>query len=57
MCVSDPEKASYFFTLAGGRVRYDAMRCVDETARAGIQATAFSLQMPECKEMLKHSKK
>jgi hypothetical protein len=51
-CVSNPEKAAYLFALTGGRLRYDAMRCVDQTARAGVQATLFALRMPECKEML-----
>jgi hypothetical protein len=51
-CNTDPKKASYLFALTGGRVRYDAFRCADSTAKAGIQATMFSLQMPECKEML-----
>ena len=48
----DPEKASYIFALTGQRVRYDALRCTDETAKPGVQATIMSLQMPECKNML-----
>jgi hypothetical protein len=51
-CVSDPEMASYVFALAGQRVRYDAFRCTDETAKPGVQATIMSLQMPECKDTL-----
>jgi hypothetical protein len=52
LCVADPEKASYVFALAGQRMRYDAFRCTDETAKPGVQATIMSLQMPECKAML-----
>jgi len=52
ICISDPERASYLFGLAGLRARYDAYKCVDETAKAGVHATVFSLQIPECKSML-----
>jgi hypothetical protein len=52
LCVADPERAAYVFALAGQRMRYDAIRCTDETAKPGVQATLFSLQMPECKDML-----
>lgn len=46
-CASDPDGAAYLFGLAGLRMRYDAFRCVDETARAGIEATLYSLQSPD----------
>jgi hypothetical protein len=51
-CISDPERASYLFGLAGMRLRYDAYRCVDASAKAGVHATVFALQMPECGSML-----
>jgi hypothetical protein len=51
-CHASPEKAAYLFALAGSRMRYDALRCVDQSAKPGVQATLYSLQMPECKEML-----
>jgi hypothetical protein len=47
-CLTNPNEAAYLFNLAGARMRYDAYRCVDETAKAGVQATLVSLQMPEC---------
>jgi len=54
-CLTDPEKAANLFSLTGLRIRYDALKCVDETAKPGVQATLYSLQMPECKEMLSNS--
>jgi hypothetical protein len=50
-CTTDPERAIYLFHLAGSRARYDAFRCVDETALEGIEATLMSLPMPECKAL------
>ena len=50
-CTSDPDRAVYLFNLAGSRARYDAFRCVDETAQEGIAATLMSLPMPECKAL------
>jgi hypothetical protein len=52
LCISDPQRASDVFALAGQRMRYDALRCTDETAKSGVQLTLISLQMPECKAML-----
>lgn len=51
-CSTDPQRASHLFALASGRIRYDAYRCKDATASAGVQATMFALQMPECRSML-----
>lgn len=50
-CASDPDRAIYLLYLAGMRVRYDALRCVDPTAQAGVTATLMSLPMPECKAL------
>jgi hypothetical protein len=55
-CASDPDRAIYLFDLAGARARYDAFRCVDETAQEGIAATIMSLPMPECKALADMSK-
>jgi hypothetical protein len=55
LCVSDPQRASDVFAVAGQRMRYDALRCTDETAKPGVQATLMSLQMPECKDMLSNT--
>jgi hypothetical protein len=51
-CATDPDRAIYIFNLAGSRMRYDAFRCVDETALEGIAATIASLPMPECRVLL-----
>ena len=51
-CISGPERSSYLFSLASLRMRYDAYRCIDGTAKAGVHATLFSLQMPECGSVL-----
>lgn len=39
VCATSPDEAAFLFMLAGMRMRYDAFRCLDETAQAGIQAT------------------
>jgi hypothetical protein len=51
-CATNQQEAMDLFNLAGMRLRYDAARCVDQTALAGVQATVFSLQSPEFKACL-----
>jgi hypothetical protein len=46
-CVTNPDQASDLLSLAFMRTRYDAYRCVDETAKAGVHATPMSLAIPE----------
>lgn len=52
VCATDPKEASDLFNLAGMRLRYDAARCVDETAMAGVQATVYALQSPDFRTCL-----
>ena len=51
LCPSDPQRAMYLFAVAGSRMRYDAFRCVDESALEGISTTLMSLPMPDCKAL------
>jgi hypothetical protein len=51
LCPSDPHRAMYLFAVAGSRMRYDAYRCVDESALEGITTTLMSLPMPDCKAL------
>jgi hypothetical protein len=55
-CASDPDRAIYLLHLAGSRARYDAYRCVDTSAEAGVTATLMSLPMPECNALRDMSK-
>lgn len=48
VCAKDPQRAAYLFAVAGLRMRYDAYRCVDETALGGVTMTLMSLPMREC---------
>lgn len=48
-CADDPEQAAYDFALANIRMRYDAFRCVDKTARGGVTMSMIALPLKECK--------
>jgi hypothetical protein len=48
ICAKSPDEAAYLFMLAGMRMRYDAYRCMDETALAGIQATLVEASPMAC---------
>jgi hypothetical protein len=51
VCRTDPQRAVDLFALAWHRIRYDAVRCVDKSARAGVYATFLSLPLQECRAL------
>lgn len=47
-CEANPQQAINTFVLATTRMRFDALRCRDKSARGGVTMTLRSLQMPIC---------
>ena len=50
-CANNPERAMREYLIMVAMILYDAKRCVDKTAMAGIKPSLVALAAPECQGM------